>query len=179
MKKTFLFSVCALALAACGGSSTENDPNMLMHSDFESVDGWLPAEQSASLTHEKAHSGKTSIKVDPGHDFSLSFSKPFGQLHESKPKKITVSAWTFVPDAQAAASLVISISDPAVPDKPVLWQSIDLTKESKPYGDWKEVKQTITVPATVGPNNKLGIYLWRTGGNRPVYADDIKVTLDE
>ncbi|GAB3574236.1 carbohydrate binding domain-containing protein [Hymenobacter daeguensis] len=181
MKKIFLFSACALALASCGGSGSdaESDPNVLMHTDFESVDGWLPADLNSTLTHEKAHSGKTSIKVDGAHEYSLAFSKPFGQLHESRPKKIKVSAWTFVPDAQAAASLVISINDPATPDKPVLWQALELGKESKPYGEWKEVSQTITVPANVGPNNKLGFYLWRTSGSRPVYADDFKVTLVE
>jgi ABC-type glycerol-3-phosphate transport system substrate-binding protein len=181
MRKIFLFSACALTLAACGGngSNSDSDASVLMHTDFEGIDGWLPAEQNGTLTHEKAHSGKTAIKVDGTHEFSISFSKPFGQLHESRPKKVTISAWTFVPDAQAGASLVISISDPNAPNQPVLWQGIELAKESKPYGEWKEISQTITIPATVGPNNKLGIYLWRTAGSRPVYADDFKVTLAE
>lgn len=182
MKKIFLFSACVLGLAACGGSGSdaESDPNVLMHTDFESLDGWLPGDQNGSLTHEKAHSGKASMKVDATHEFSLSFSKPFGQLHESRPKKLKISAWTFVPDAQAMASLIVSISDPSAADgKPVLWEALELGKESKPYGEWKEVSKVITVPANVGPNNKLGIYLWRTGGNRPVYADDFKVTLAE
>jgi hypothetical protein len=178
MKKILLFSACALTLAACGGSGSnvDSDPNVLMHTDFESIDGWIQAE-NGSLNQEKAHSGKTSIKVDAAHEFSLSFSKPFGQLHQSRPNKIKVSAWTFVPDAQGTASLVISINDPAVLDRPLVWQGIELAKESKPFGEWKEVSQTITVPANVGPNCKLGIYLWRTGGSRPIYADDFKVTV--
>jgi hypothetical protein len=179
MKKIFLFSACALTLAACGGSGSnaDSDPNVLMHTDFESIDGWIPTDPNGSLTHEKAHSGKTSIKVDAAREFSLSFSKPFGQLYQSRPNKIKVSAWTFVPDAQGTASLVISINDPAVPDKPLLWQGIELAKESKPFGEWKEVSQTITVPANVSPASKLGIYLWRTGGSRAIYADDFKVTV--
>lgn len=179
MKKSFLFSACALALAACGGSepAIDSDPNVLMHTDFEGLDGWLPSDKASTLTQEKAHSGNTSMKVDATHEYSLPFSEPLGLLHKSQPKKITVSAWTFVPDAQAAASLVVSVSDPAAPDKPLLWQAVILSKESKPYGEWKEVSQTIILPANVGPANKLSIYLWRTGGTSPVYADDIKVTL--
>jgi len=180
MKKFLLFSACVLGLAACGGGSdAESDPNVLMHTDFESVDGWLPGEQNGgSLNREKAHSGKTSIKVDGTHEFSLSFSKPFGQLHESRPKKLKISAWTFVPDAQSLASIIVSISDPSAPDaKPVLWEALDLGKESKPFGEWKEVSKVITVPANVGPNNKLGIYMWRNSGTKAVYADDFKVTL--
>ena len=181
MKKSFLFSACALALAACGGNESviDSDPNVLMHTDFEGLDGWLPSDKTRSLTQEKAHSGKTSMRVDATHEYSLSFSEPLGQLHDAQPKKIIVSAWTFVPDAQAAASLVASISNPASPDKPLLWQAIILSKESTPYGEWKEVSQTITVPANVGSANKLSIYLWRTSGTSPVYVDDIKATLVE
>ena len=180
MKKILLFSACALTLAACGGSETDSSgPNVLMHSDFEGIDGWIPSEQSSTLTREKAHSGKTSIKVDATHEYSLTFSKPLGQLHDSRPKQITVTAWAFLPDAQAAASLVVSINDPAAPDKPLLWQAIDLSKGNKPFGKWKEIDRTITVPANVGSANKLSIYLWRSSGSHPVYVDDITASVAE
>ena len=44
MKKIFLFSACALTLAACGGSGSnvDSDPNVLMHTDFER--GFICAE---------------------------------------------------------------------------------------------------------------------------------------
>jgi hypothetical protein len=177
MKKTF-FSVLLLSLAACSSNTSDSDPNVLVNSDFESIDGWLPADQSATLTREKAHSGKCAIKVDGGHEYSIGFSKLLGQLHDSKPKELEVKAWAFVPNDKAAASLVIAMDDPTAGPgaKPLMWEGINLKEEAKPYGKWQEITKVFKVPANAGPTNKLGIYLWRNSGDQAVYVDDIKIT---
>ena len=184
MKKIILFlgATYALGLAGCGsnGTGADAETNVLASTDFESLDGWLPADQAATLTREKVHSGKYAIKVDAAHEYSLGFSKPLGQLHDTKPQKIKVSAWVLVPSAEAQAVLVITLGDPTSPTaKPLLWESLALPSVGTPYGTWKEVSKTVTVPAAAGPASRLGIYLWRTGGSQPSYLDDLRVSVEQ
>ena len=180
--KKILFSLSALValgLAGCGGQTdAANDPNVLVNNDFETLAGWLPEPQSATLSREKAHSGRYSIKVDPAHDYSLSFGAPLGQLHETRIKKLKVTAWAFVPTADATASLVTAVSNPSTPDaKPMIWEALELNKPGS-VGKWVEVSKVITLPENTVPTSKLGFYLWRTGGNQPVYLDDLQVTVE-
>lgn len=181
MKKSLLLlgSLVALTVAGCGGNDTvAPDSNILVSNDFETLAGWLPEPQNATLTREKAHSGRYALKVDGTHEYSLGFNALLGQLHETRITKIKVSAWVFVTAADAKAALVTAISTPGAPsDKPLLWESLDLS-QSKEVGKWLEVSKVITLPANTAPTNALVLYLWRTSGGQPVYLDDLKVTVE-
>ena len=99
MKKVFfaLGTLATLSFAGCGGKSdVETDPNLLVNNDFETIAGWLPEGPSATLSRDKAHSGHYSIKVDAAHEYSLTYKAALGQLHDTRIKKINISAWTFV-----------------------------------------------------------------------------------
>ncbi|UOQ98178.1 carbohydrate binding domain-containing protein [Hymenobacter sp. 5317J-9] len=172
-----LAAVATLCLAGCGGK-TEKDPNTLVETDFETLAGWIPEPQSGTLTTEKAHSGRYAIKVDGNHDYSLTYKVPMGELHDTRVKKIKVSAWTFVSAADAQAALVAAVGNPADPNKPLLWDATDLNHSHTP-GKWVEINKVLTVPATASPASTLGVYMWRTGGTKPVYLDDLKVTIAE
>ena len=182
MKKTLLSlsTLVALSMASCGGSSDgATDPNTMVNADFDTLAGWLPEPQNATLSREKAHSGQYSLKVDGVHEYSLGYRQALGQLRNIRVKKITVSAWAFVPSTDANASLVVAVTNPANPaEKPLLWEGIDLGA-SKTYGKWTEIKKTIALPDGVLPTSALGLYLWRTGGNKPVYLDDLHVIAEE
>lgn len=180
MKKILysIATVAALGMVSCSKSSDATDANTLVSNDFETLAGWLPdVPKSATLTREKAHSGHYSLKVDAAHEYSLGFSAVLGQLHETRINKIKVSAWVFLPAADAQAALVTAVTDPAAPDKPLLWESLDLSLGKK-VGKWAQVSKVITLPATTAPTNALGLYLWRTSGNQPVYLDDLVVTVE-
>ena len=182
MNKSFrnlaaLGTFAALALAGCSSADTKNDPNLLVNSDFETLAGWLPEGQDATLTREKAHSGNYALKVDATHEYSLGYRAPLGRLHDTRIKKIKVAAWTFVP-AGGVASLITTVSNPLAPnDKPLLWEALELSKGNA-VGKWVEVSKVLTVPETAAATSILGMYLWRTGGDQPVYLDDLRVTLE-
>jgi len=183
MRKTLLSfsaSLLALSLASCGsGSDAANDPNTLINNDFETLAGWLPDPQNATLSRDKAHSGRYALKVDAAHDYSLSYRAPLGQLHDTRIKKIKISAWAFVPAGGSTASLVTTVGNPAKPDdKPMLWEALELAKGNA-VGKWVEVSKVIAIPETAAPTHTLGFYLWRTGGNQPVYLDDLRVAIAE
>ncbi len=179
MKKSLLLigGLLATVLTGCGGSDAAADSNTLVEANFDSLAGWIPETQSASLSRAKAHSGQYSLLVDGAHEFSFGYRMPLGQLHDTRVQKIKVSAWAFLPSADAQASLVVTISnpDPAI-EKPLLWEGISLGATAKP-GTWSEVSKEITLPANVLPTSALGFYLWRTGGSQPVYLDDVRVSL--
>ncbi len=180
MKNPFLLlgSLVALTATSCGNDATANNQNVLVSSDFDTLAGWLPEAQSATLSRDKAHSGRYALKVDPGHDYSLGYKAMLGQLHETRIKKIKVTAWAFVPTADAKASLVVTVGNPdPANDKPLLWDALELNNAST-VGKWAEVSKVVTIPDKALPISPLGIYLWRTGGGQPVYLDDLRVTLE-
>lgn len=172
-----LGTLAALGLAGCSSADTKNDPTLLVNSDFETLAGWLPEGLDATLTREKAHSGNYAIKVDATHEYSLGYRALLGRLHNTRIKKIKVSAWAFVSPG-GTASLITTVGNPMVPtDKPLLWEALELGKGNT-FGKWVEVSKVLTIPETAAATSILGMYLWRTSGDQPIYLDDLRVTLE-
>lgn len=169
----------ALGFAGCGSKDTDaSDPNLLVNSDFESLAGWLSDEQAATLSRDKAHSGRYSLKIDGTHEYSLTYKSLLGTLHSTRIKKMNISAWAMISTADAKASLVAAVSNPANPnEKPLLWDAIEVGKNATP-GKWVKISKVITVPESATPSSTLSLYLWRTDGYQPVYIDDLLVTLE-
>jgi hypothetical protein len=182
MKKTFfsLLALAALGLASCGKQDGgAGDPNTIIDNNFDTLAGWVPEPQNATLTKEKAHSGLYSLKVDGAHEYSMGYHEQLGKLSQQRFKSINVSAWAFVPAAGSNATLVVAATNPTSTDqKPMLWEGIDLNKE-KVYGKWIEIKKTINMPEGALPTTDLTLYLWRTGGDQAVFLDDLHVTINE
>ena len=129
----------------------------------------------ATLTTEKAHSGKYSVLVKPGVDYGLGYGGTLGKLSTTRPAKITVSAWVFLPSNQAASQLVTEIKDPAT-NKVQLWEGIDLPKTVKKFNEWQKVEKTITIPVDATASSRIMIYPWRGNSSQTVYVDDVEVT---
>lgn len=167
------------ALASCSGESNTTPANQLAHNDFEQIDGWLGDASTASLTKEKAHSGVYSVSVRPGQDYSLGYSNVLGKMSASRPEKIKLNGWVFVPSAQAGAKLVVEVTDPTRPtDNTLLWQGIELNKKAKKFNEWQEIEEIIPLPATAKATSRFKLYLWRADSAQPVYLDDIALNLD-
>ena len=170
-------ALVALGLAGCSSPEAASDPNVLVNNDFETLAGWLPEAQDATLTREKAHSGSYALKVDGTHEYSLGYHAQLGRLRDTRIRKIKVTAWAFVPTG-SSASLVITVGNPVAPSgQPLLWQALELGK-SKEFGKWVEVSKVLTLPETATAASTLGLYLWRTGSNQPVYLDDLRVAIE-
>jgi hypothetical protein len=148
----------------------------LMHTGFEELDGWLPTPRPVGLTSEKAHTGRYAISVDPQHPYSLTYRARLGSLVPfHRPRRVTLSAWVWVPSAEADARFVFSISPGGDPEHPVFTKNIFLTDQG-PYGTWKQVSRALDLPDNFDSNSQVVIYLWNAFSAAPVYADDLRLT---
>lgn len=174
--KKWLGIALAASLTACGGEKTEHPAGQITSNDFESLDGWVGDTPAPSLTKEKAHSGAYSVSVRPGLDYGLSYNNFLGKMSPNRLGKIKVTAWVYLPSAQAAAKLVTEIKDPTrATDNQLLWQGLDLAKAVKKYNEWQQVTQEITLPAKAAATSRFQVYLWRADSGQPVYLDDVTI----
>lgn len=173
--KKLLYALTAFGMVACGKGGNDIPANQLASNDFESLDGWIGDQPITSLTKEKAHSGRYSIKVDPNIEYSLGFNMLLGKLSTSKLKKIKIHAWVNVPNAKSAVVLVTQITNPADNNKQLLWEGVNMGNEVKTLNKWVEIEKTITVPDNATYNDKLGVYLWRTSSPETIYLDDLTI----
>ena len=174
-----LAAIGLLATAGCHprGGRTEPRPRELMHTGFEDFAGWGPKIIPLLVTN-KAHSGKFALRVDPQHPYSPTFRADLGQLCPNhRPRRLTLSAWVWVPSYSDEAMLVAAISNPGDLDHPVLHKEVFLN-DSRPFRQWKLVSRDIDLPSTlvISSKSQLVIYLWNAGASAPVYADDLLLT---
>jgi hypothetical protein len=159
-------------LAACGGSSSADNKDLLMKCDFDQLNGWLPDRNA--LTRDKAHSGAYSIKVEPGRDFSLNYLMQLGQLSTSRIRGVRFDGWVFLTDKNSTANIAF-VSKESVEGKDLstIYFGYDSVKE---YGKWVAVSKEIIFPPNTNFNSALLIYLWRGGATTPAYLDDVQLT---
>ncbi len=170
--------VMGVLLASCSGKGSGKVRGTLVtQNDFESVLGWN-GNADASLTTEKAHSGKYAVRVGPANEFGYTYIQTLGKMSVPKIKTVTVSAWVWVPSAQAASNLVVAISRSPEQNTPVFYGFIPLAAEAKKYKQWREVSKTFQLPDSVQTTNMLKSYLWRAGATENVYVDDMTLSVE-
>lgn len=147
----------------------------LMRTSFEEqARGWAP-EVRPTLTAEKAHTGKYSVRVDAHNQYSATYRAELGALCPShRPRRFTLSAWVWVPSVDDDAQLILSITNPDNPE-PVFRKALFVT-DSGPFGAWKRVSRSLDLPSTTTSKSQLAITLWKSNANAPVYADDLQLT---
>ena len=176
-KKWLLVPLGLLAATGCQprDGRPETRQRELMHTGFEELPGWAP-ETPPSLTTEKVHSGKFAVRVDQQHPYSLSYRTELGKLCPShRLRRLTLSAWVWVPSYQDDAVIVAAIASPGDPDHPTFRKSVYLT-DSGPFQQWKRVSRDLDLPSDIHADSQLTIYLWKSNANEPVYADDFQLT---
>lgn len=183
MRKNILNSLVLLAgtgllLVSCSKDEEKVKGTLVTSNDFESVLGW-GGTSDISVNTEKAHSGKYSIKIGPQNEYAYTYSQTLGQMSPTKMKTLTLSAWVWVPNAQAASSLVVSINHSPMVGTSVYYDGLDLRKDVTKYKSWQHVSKTFTLPDSVQSTNLLKCYLWRANTNESVYADDITLSVGE
>ncbi|HLK98725.1 MAG TPA: carbohydrate binding domain-containing protein [Hymenobacter sp.] len=164
-----------LVLFSCSSNEKESSA-ILASNDFDSLAGWTGGIAIPSLTRERAHSGKYSVKVDPtGSEYSNGYSGQLKELSDNKLKKINISAWVYLPDGNASAVLVTQIIDPSN-NKTLLWEALNFTKEIKTFNKWVKVEQEVTLPDNISYNSVLNVYMWRATSTKPVFMDDLIIS---
>jgi hypothetical protein len=150
--------------------------NLVAKNDFESVEGW--GVTSASLTTDKAHSGRYSVKVDPGIEYSIGYRNTLLRVSDIRIKKLHVHGWVRLSSFKAKAVIVVQITNPAKNNEQVYWQALDVRAEVKTINRWTQVDQDFDLPDTVSANHELHVYMWRTGPDDTTYLDDLEITKD-
>ncbi|QJX46931.1 hypothetical protein HMJ29_08290 [Hymenobacter taeanensis] len=179
--KKLLFVTALAGLAACSSDGTSSyqrlsGPNVLTDTSFEEVYGW--GIDPATLTRERAHSGMYSMRVDPAHEYSMTYSVVIGQMSPRKVKKIKLSAWVFLPSENTKAILGVQIVDPDQGYKEVFGDGVKM-ETVKEYNKWVQVEKVMELPETLAPTHNLKLFLWRAAAVDPVYVDDVRLTIEE
>lgn len=162
--------------AACSRSDKKETAlaNLVAKNDFESVEGW--GVTSPSLTTNKAHSGRYSVKVDPEVEYSIGYRNTLLRVSDIRIKKLHVHGWVQLSSFKAKAVIVVQIINPDKNDEQVYWQALDVRNEVKTINRWTQVDQDFDLPATISANQELRVYMWRTGPDDTTYLDDLAIT---
>lgn len=172
-----LAGVLLIGATACSKSEEKTvSANRITFNDFESLDGWGPA--NASLTTVQAYSGRYSIKVDQDAEYSLNYRNLLGKASVAKIQKLTLHGWVFPAGPKSTGSLVVQIVDPNN-GKQIYYESLDLGKEVKEANKWNEVRKEFTLPANIEAAQELRVYMWRGGSEQPTYLDDLEILKGE
>lgn len=179
-KFTSLFAgaIAVSALAACSKTDSVDLPaGMVTRNNFENVQGWGGVNE-VGVTTEKAHSGKSCIWVNPQVQYSYTYSRVLSQMTNSKPKKLTVEGWAWVPEKGSSASIILEIKHSPYNNSMVYYDGMDLTSTVGGFKSWKKVKKTFTLPDSVASGNAVKVYMFGGNSKAPVYFDDLAISLD-
>lgn len=170
-----LLAFCALGvITSCrDADGDEKSINRLASNDFETVEGWVGDVPFPSLTTDKAHSGKYSVRVGPGIEYSTGYSSEVGKVSPIKLTKMKVRSWVYL-QGDSPAILVTEVKN-ATDEKPLLWDGLELAKATRRRNEWVKVEKEISLPADIKPTTRLKVYLWSNGSNAPVYIDDLQI----
>ena len=178
MRNNFLLLTLAL-MSACSSADESADNvasnKIITTNDFESVAGWGCVDL-ATLEHGQAHSGHYSLKVDGGHEFSLTFDMALGVATPSKIKTVRLDAWAYLPSDKATGVLGIQIMEPAG-NAQTYGEGIRLGEVVKEYGKWVKVSKDFVLPDNITAMQHLRMSLWRAGASDYVLIDDIRLSI--
>lgn len=143
--------------------------------DFEQLAGWLPTPDP-SLTTERAHSGRYSVKVGPGLPFSLTYRLRLGDAFSMRPRRMHLSAWAWVEDASDDAQLTFSMSAPNDPQDKSKFYTQAFLSSNWPYKRWTHISRDFDLPPEVSSEAVVAVYVWQNGAPHTVYTDDWELT---
>jgi hypothetical protein len=176
--KPILLLLCAVLLVSCTESASDDSANAkyIMKNDFESLAGWLPANNS--LTTEQAHSGKYSIKVDKSQEYSMGFGDLLSKVTSRKPHRVNLSGWAYLPSNKATAHYQLQILDPST-GQSIFQDGIILSDQIQAYKTWMKVEKEIDLPENIVSAYEIRVYLWRASAEEPTYIDDVALKIIE
>jgi hypothetical protein len=155
------------------------EANTITFNNFDAGGGWSndPGRNDPTLLDKgRAHSGQYAIKVDPSHEFSLTYDMVLGQLASHKFKTVRLNAWVFMPSNRATGVLVLQVMK-ADKNEQVYGDGIKLGETVKTYNEWVAVSKDFDLPNDIAPGQHLRLSLWRADASDIVLADDVKLSI--
>lgn len=164
-----------LLLASCSRAA---EAPALLATDFEQFQGWCPP--NSSLTTEFAHSGRYAIRAGHDIDYSLTYSKPVGQMAAKRFRRVRIRAWAYLSEEAAGdAILTVALHDPSHDYQQLFAVGTPLSEQVKTPRHWTAITKEITFPATMAPTNELRLFLWKASASSYAYVDDLRLEVLE
>jgi len=171
-----LGAVALLGLATACGSKADTaaaaDAATLLTTGFEQNIGW--GGPQPSLTTAKAHTGQVAMLASPEVPFSYTYARPLDALGlGAAPRQLELSAWALRTAAGSTARLVVQLDTSPTDEKQVFYAALPLAEAVPTFGEWRQVRLPLALPAGAVGSNQLKIYLWNDKGTSPTYLDDV------
>ncbi|MBF9235837.1 hypothetical protein I2I05_00365 [Hymenobacter sp. BT683] len=168
-----------LGLSQCRARTDDPDvvrEHVIFENDFEQMPGWLPVPDS-SLTTERAHSGRYSVRVDKKHPFSVTYRLTLRDGFSKRPRRLRLSAWAWVEGPLEEGRLIFLLNPPnAVEGMPAIFSTHLFLADKWPYKRWTYISRDINLPPEIASDAQIVVFLWHFSANHPLYADDWKLT---
>lgn len=167
----------SLLVSGCGDGGSHQvasaNDKVVLDTSFDEFRGWVD-NSVGSLTQKQAYSGRYSLTVGGGREYSLTFKYPLGELTASKPRKLLIEAWVKTEQIATPARLVIEVGKPNTRDL-TFWKPLPVFAVSEP-NKWMKTETEMEMPADVVFDQTLHVYLWANGAATPVYLDNLRIT---
>lgn len=169
----------ALLLGACTARGPVVDATTITFNDFEGGGGWSndPGRNDPGLVARgRAHSGQYALRVDPSHEFSLTFDMALGKISSSKFKTVRLDAWVYMPSAKATAAIGLQLVQP---DGTIAVNGSDIKfgEAVKKYHEWVPVSTEFVLPDDIIPAQHLRLFMWRANASEEALLDDVRLSI--
>jgi hypothetical protein len=162
----------ATACGTRGGQAPAADAADLMTASFEQNLGW--GGPQPSLTTAKAHTGQVAVLASPEVPFGYTYARTLDALGlGAPPRQLELSAWALRTAAGSTARLVVQLDASPTDEKQVFYAALPLAEAVPTFGEWRQVRLPLDLPAGALGSNQLKIYLWNDKGTSPTYLDDV------
>ncbi|HEX8328674.1 MAG TPA: hypothetical protein VF629_14120 [Hymenobacter sp.] len=154
------------------------DAAVLMTADFEQSMGWGDANP-ASLTTDKAHSGKWSARVKPDVTYGYTYSRPLGDLNATPLSHMMLEGWVLREASGSTAKLVVQVTTSVTDETNVFYTALPVASVVPKFGEWTAVKVPINLPTSATGTNRIKVYLWNDQSTATTYLDDVRLSKAE
>lgn len=171
----FLLLLLLNSIAACQQAATPpsaDSPDVLTTTDFEHSAGWGDAN-TTSLTTEKAHSGRWSVRVNSAVPYGFTYARPLGELSATPMHTLQLDAWVLRAAAGSTAQLVVQVVTSKTDETNVFYYAHPLATAVPTFGEWTAVQVPINLPISASGGNLLKVYIWNGPATAPTYLDDV------
>ncbi|RFP66892.1 hypothetical protein D0N36_02070 [Hymenobacter lapidiphilus] len=73
----------------------------------------------------------------------------------------------------------MQVIDPDKNNEPIFSDGVALADVVKDYKQWTKVSKEIVLPPNATYNQRIKVFLWRSGAASPVYLDDLTIKVLE
>jgi hypothetical protein len=164
----------SLLIYSCGSE----EPRMKYFNDIDNHVGWNENVQGNIIFDREARSGKYVCKIDNQSPYSVTFELQTMEITDNVLKRVNVSAWVKIDDANSEPLVVVDILDKDRNSREWIPQGLDDKQNS--VGKWVKLSSQIDLTSNNRnqPQNSFRIYV-SNGSASSALVDDIEVVFKD